>query len=504
MTRQMTTSRPNPVVLGVDSSTQSCKVEVRELTTGRLLARAAAPHPPAYPPCSEQHPLAWAEAFVTAARGALAGCAEPVAVRAIAVAAQCHGLVLLDEHGQPLRAAKLWNDTTGAGELARLSEWIGRDAWLHRIGSTPTAAFTIAKLAWIAEHEPGALDRAATVLLPHDYLTHWLTGAAVTDRSDASGTGYFDPVAGQWLPEFLDLAGGPRDWLAMLPTVLGPTEPAGIVRAAALAELGLDGSDVVVAPGGGDQHAAYLGLGLSDGDQYIGIGTSGVIATSAREPVYDTAGMVDGVCDLTGGYLPLVSTLNAARVGDVAARLLGTDLAGLADLALSAADSVGPVLVPFLDGERKPDRPHARGALADITSHTTRAEMARAFVEGPLLSLMSGRDQLTDCGVGLDGTAVAVGGGAKSPATLQLLADLLDDEVLVLDADEATARGACVQAAAVAGGADVAGLADLAKAWQPEVRQRVSPRRHGRDLSALRSRWAELAASPVFDSGVPA
>jgi len=188
-------------------------------------------------------------------------------------------------------------------------------------------------------------------------------------------------------------------------------------------------------------------------------------------------------------------------VSEVAARLLGTDLGELAELALTAGATIGPVLVPFLDGERKPDRPHARGAVADVTSHTTRAELARAFVEGPLLSLMSGRDQLRGCGIRLDGAAVAVGGGARSPATLQLLADLLDDEVLVFDADEATARGACVQAAAVANGADVAGLTDLAKSWQPGVRHRVAPRRPGRDLTALRTRWAELAASPVFDSG---
>jgi xylulokinase len=214
-----------------------------------------------------------------------------------------------------------------------------------------------------------------------------------------------------------------------------------------------------------------LGLGLNDGDQYLGIGTSGVVATSSRTPVFDPNGMVDGVADLTGGYLPLVSTLNAARVSDVAARLLGTDHAGLAELALAAGDSQGPVLVPFLDGERKPDRPDARGAFADLTSHTTREELARAFVEGPLLSLMNARDCLLACGVRLNGTATAVGGGARSPATLQLLADLIGEEVRVLDVDEASARGACVQAAAVAAGADVAGLIDLAKR---------APRRLGR------------------------
>jgi xylulokinase len=490
-------------VLGVDSSTQSCKVEIRELTSGRLLGTGSAAHPPAYPPSSEQHPLEWVAAFTSATRAALARCESVPEIKAIAVAAQCHGLVLLDEHGNPLRAAKLWNDTTGAPQLARLVDRIGAQQWIRSVGSLPTAAFTIAKLAWIAQHEPQLLDRAATMLLPHDYLTFWLTGARVTDRSDASGTGYFDTEAGRWITEYLDLAAGARDWHAMLPTVLGPCDRAGTVRPVAAQALGLecDGSDIVVAAGGGDQHAAYLGLGLRDGDQYIGIGTSGVVATSSRTPVFDPSGMVDGVADLTGGYLPLVSTLNAARVGETGARLLGTDLAGLAELALAAGESQGPVLVPFLDGERKPDRPWARGGFVDLTSHTTREELARAFVEGPLLSLMSARDSLRACGVDVSGGAVAVGGGTRSAATLQLLADLLDDEVTVLDADEATARGACVQAAASAAQLDAGGLADLAKRWQPEVRASATPRATRRDLTALRARWSELAAAPVLDAG---
>jgi len=487
-------------VLGVDSSTQSCKVEVRDADTGQLLGTGAAPHPPAFPPRSEQHPSDWVTAFVAAARAALATCERPVTVRAISVAAQCHGLVLLDAAGQPLRAAKLWNDTTGAPNLARLADRIGTRRWVLRIGSLPTAAFTIAKLAWVAEHEPGLLDRVATILLPHDYLTYWLTGARVTDRSDASGTGYFDATAREWITEYLNLAAGARDWAPKLPTVLGPTDVAGTVRAAAADELGLP-SGVLVGPGGGDQHAGYLGLGLIDGDQYFGIGTSGVVATSSRTPVFDPSGLVDGVADLTGGYLPLVSTLNAARVGDVAARLLGTDFDGLTELALDAGDTQGPVLVPFLDGERKPDRPNARGTFVDITSHTSRAELARSFVEGPLLSLLSGRDSLRACGVELNARITAVGGGSRSPATRQLLADLSGEEVVTLDAEEATARGACIQAAAVAAGADTGGLVDLAKRWQPAVRAASVPRHTGRDVPALRARWAAVAESPLIDGG---
>lgn len=487
-------------VLGVDSSTQSCKVEVRELGTGRLLGRGSAPHPPAFPPKSEQQPHDWVSALIAATHSALASCAQQPDVRAISVAAQCHGLVLLDNCGQVLRAAKLWNDTTGSPNLERLVDRIGARRWVMRIGSLPTAAFTIAKLAWVAEHEPGLLDRLATVLLPHDYLTYWLTGERVTDRSDASGTGYFDATDRQWITSYLELAAGDRDWAAKLPTVLGPTDAAGTVRAAQAAQLGI-GTDVVVAAGGGDQHAAYLGLGLVDGDQYFSIGTSGVVATSSRGPVFDTAGAVDGVADMTGGYLPLMSTLNAARVYDRAAVMLGTDLAGLSDLALAAGPAPGPVLVPFFDGERTPDRPAARGGLVDITSQTTREELARAFVEGPLLSLLSGRDSLRACGVELGGAATVVGGGARSPATLQLLADLLGDEVTLPDVDEATARGACIQAAAVAARTDTAGLIDLAKQWRPDARARVTPREHGRDLAALRARWHSVAASPLLDGG---
>jgi len=489
-----------PAVMGVDSSTQSCKVEIRDVGSGKILGSGSAPHPPAFPPSSEQHPDDWVRALVTAATTAVAACTERPDVRAISVAAQCHGLVLLDEHGEVLRAAKLWNDTTGSPNLARLVERIGARRWVMRIGTLPTAAFTIAKLAWVAEHEPGLLDRVATILLPHDYLTYWLTGEKVTDRSDASGTGYYDAVEGQWIPSYLEVAGGARDWAAKLPTVLGPADAAGRVLPARAALLGI-GDDVVVGAGGGDQHAAYLGLGLTDGDQYFSIGTSGVVATSSRGPVFDTTGAVDGVADMTGGYLPLMSTLNAARVVDRAAVLLGTDLAGISELALAAGPTRGPVLVPFLDGERTPDRPDARGAFADLTSSTTREELARAFVEGPLLSLLSGRDSLLACGVEISGAATAVGGGARSPATLQLLADLLGEEVMLPDVDEATARGACIQAAAVATRADRAGLVDLAKRWQPEARIRVEPREHGRDLAGLRARWATLAASPILDGG---
>ncbi|AYJ50590.1 xylulokinase [Rhodococcus sp. P1Y] len=485
------------VVVGIDSSTQSCKAEVRDADSGALLASGSAPHTPAFPPCSEQEPSSWWDALVIAVRTAL-GTLGDVQVAAMAVAAQCHGLVLLGENDEPLRPAKLWNDTTGADQLAKLVDTIGGPEWVRRIGSLPTAAFTIAKLAWVAENEPSVLDATRRILLPHDYLTFRLTGRAVTDRSDASGTGYFDATTDTWLPEFLEAAAGPRDWLPMLPSVLGGSEPAGYLTERAATELGITGP-VLVGAGAGDQHAAYLGLGLSDGDQYVGLGTSGVFATSTRSPVFDEAGIVNGVSDTTGGYMPLICTLNAARVGDTAARILGTDHAGLAELALSAGPTVGPTLVPFLDGERTPNRPYARGLLSDLTSATTREEMARAFLEGPLLSLLAGRDALRSFGIRCDGPMTVVGGGARSRATLQLLADLSGHTVTVPDADEATARGACVQAAAVAAQMDSSAMVELSSRWAPPARTTVEPRDTGRDLEAVRRQWAEAAAVDSLD-----
>lgn len=485
------------VVIGIDSSTQSCKAEVRDALSGALLGFGSAPHTPAFPPCSEQDPRSWWDALVLAVRAALTGMSD-VRVTAMSVAAQCHGLVLLDQADEPLRPAKLWNDTTGADQLAKLVGSIGASGWVRRIGSLPTPAFTIAKLAWVAEHEPAVLDGARRLLLPHDYLTFRLTGRAVTDRSDASGTGYFDSSTSTWVTSYLDTAAGARDWLPMLPEVLGGAEPAGLLTSEAATALGI-ANPVMVAAGAGDQHAAYLGLGLTDGDQYVGLGTSGVYATSTRTAVLDESGIVNGVADITGGYLPLICTLNAARVGDTAATILGTNHAGLADLALAAGTTVGPILVPFLDGERTPNRPGARGLLTDLVSATTREEMARAFLEGPLLSLLAGRDALRTLGIRCDGPVTAVGGGARSRATLQLLADLSGDVVTVPNADEATARGACVQAAAVAARLDTDGMVELAQRWAPPARTTVVPRETARDITAVRQRWAEACAVETLD-----
>lgn len=460
------------LVAGVDSSTQSCKVELRGMTDGELVGSGTAPHPPASPPASEQDPESWWQALLEAFSIAMkdAG-AAPDDVASISVAAQCHGLVVLDEGDEVVRAAKLWNDTTSAPELLELRSRIGDETLILRTGSLPTAAFTLSKVAWLARHEPHNFERVRRILLPHDYLTFLLTGRAVTDRSDASGTGYFDASANRFLTEHLNLIAD-ADWLPMLPTVLAPEEVAGEVTKDGLEKLGLRGT-VLVGAGGGDQHASALGLGMRPGDLMYSFGTSGVVMSVTQNPVYDHEGFVNGVADMTNGYDPLVCTLNAAKVTDFFALLLGVDHQELSALALAApANQSRPALAAFLDGERTPNRPGARGLLSGLTTSTTKEQIARAVYEGVVFGLYAGQEHLERAGVDTGGRVIAVGGGARVSAYTQILADTVQRPVLKADASEATARGAAVQAAAIATSAPVTAVRD---AWAPSTETAAEP-----------------------------
>ncbi len=205
-------------MLGVDSSTQSTKVELRRVDDGALVASGRAGHPPTSPPRSEQDPEAWWTALGRALGEVDHHLDEVVA---LSVAGQQHGLVLLDDRGRPLRPAKLWNDTESAPQAAAMVTRLGSGPWADACGSVPVASFTVTKLAWVAEHEPELLDRAAHVLLPHDYLTYRLCGRSVTDRGDASGTGWWSPITGTYRPDLLDVAGLSPSLIDRMPTVLG-------------------------------------------------------------------------------------------------------------------------------------------------------------------------------------------------------------------------------------------------------------------------------------------
>ncbi|SCL39190.1 xylulokinase [Micromonospora rhizosphaerae] len=492
-----------PLVAGVDSSTQSCKVVIRDAETGALVRQGRAPHPDG----TEVDPQAWWDALL-AAVDAAGGLAD---VAAVSVAGQQHGMVCLDEAGRVVRPALLWNDTRSARAAQDLiaeagGGEAGRRFWAEAAGSVPVASFTATKLRWLARHEPANADRVAAVCLPHDWLTWRLAGAPGldalrTDRGDASGTGYWSPRTGEYRLDLLERAFGrtPR-----LPTVLGPAEPAGPldpgVLGGALAEVGSGGSSpglrhrpggtasahaqsggVLLGPGTGDNAAAALGVGAGPGDVVVSIGTSGTVFAVADAPAADATGMVAGFADATGRFLPLVCTLNAARVLDAAAAMLRVGLDELSDLALAAPPGAdGLVMVPYLEGERTPDRPDATGAVHGLTLRTaTPAHLARAAVEGMLCALADGLDALIAQGATVD-RVILVGGGARSAAVRRIAPRVFGRPVVVPPPGEYVADGAARQAAWVAlGGAappawTVADTEEYATEPVPAIRERYA------------------------------
>ena len=485
-----------PLVLGIDSSTQSVKVEVRDLETGAVVGVGRASHPTTTPPRSEQLPLAWWEALALAVHSAFSGGrfgADPglrSQVVALSVGGQQHGLVVLDSFYEVIRPAKLWNDTESAAHAAVLVDKIGARSWADTVGSVPVAAFTITKLAWLADVEPQNFARTQYVLLPHDWLTFRLTGQLVTDRGDASGTGYWSPATQTWSTGLLNLIDGGRDWSLCLPKICAPTEVAGTLLPSVADELGLPTS-VVVGPGSGDNMAAALGIGLMPGDVALSLGTSGTVYAVSSTPTADDTGCVAGFADASGNYLPLVCTLNATKVSDFAMRMLGAEPGEFNNLVLSTPLGAGGLtLLPYLDGERTPNRPDATGTLVGVRSNTSRAEFARASVEGVVCGLLDGLDALDAAGVETTGRLYILGGGAKSSAYRQTVADLARRSVVVPTSEEHVATGAAVQAAAVARGLGPESLSTIAESWGLGAGIEVSPMATGDQADAVRARYA--------------
>ncbi|MCO1660734.1 xylulokinase [Pseudonocardia humida] len=463
------------LVAGVDSSTQSCTVVVRDAETGALARQGRATHPTG----TEVHPDAWWDAL----QAAIADAGGLDGVGAIAVAGQQHGMVCLSADGRVVRPALLWNDTRSAQAAQDLVDELGAQAWADATGTVPVASITATKLRWLATHEPDNAAATAAVCLPHDWLTWKLRGTGalddlVTDRGDASGTGYF-ATTGEYRRDLLARAFGRDD--VVLPRVLGPSDDAGTTP---------DG--IRLGPGTGDNAGAALGLGAVPGDVVVSLGTSGVVSAVSPKPTADATGIIAGFASATGEYLPLAATLNAARVLDAACALLGVDHAELSRLALSApAGSGGLVLVPYLEGERTPNRPDATGALHGLTLATsTPAHLARAAVEGLLSGLGDALDALVAAGVPAR-RAFLVGGGARSDAVAAIAPALLGVPVLRPTPGEYVADGAARQAAWVLTGGPSAPVWSGADAEsfeaepQPAVRERYA---QVREMTAVRLR----------------
>src|SRR5690348_5171780 len=465
------------LVAGVDSSTQSTKVLLCEAADGTIVAQGSAPHPGG----TEVDPLAWRYALQQAGEELLARAA------AIGIAGQQHGMVVLDENADVIRPALLWNDLRSAGAAAALVAERGPRWWAERTGSVPNASFTVTKLRWLAEHEPDHAARAYRVMLPHDFLT-WLLLAGprldkepVTDRGDASGTGYFSPADAAWLPE---VAAGAIGHEVRLPRVARPAEAVGETTRGA-----------VVSAGTGDNMAAALGLGLAPGEIAVSIGTSGTAYAVTTVPSADPSGAIAGFADATGRFLPLVCTINAALVLDSVAAMLGTDSSGLSARAMAAAPGAGGItLLPYFDGERTPVRPGATGALQGLTTRNATPEnLARAAVEAVLASLADVAGLLHH-----DDTkperVLLIGGGARSEAVRAAAPGIFGVPVDVPEPEEYVALGAARQAAwALAGTPDP-------PAWPRRPAQRCE----GPAQPGIRERFTALRdATTGWDGGPP-
>lgn len=438
------------LVAGVDSSTQSCKVVVRDLDTGAVVRTGRAAHPEG----TEVDPELWWDALLAAIADA-GGLAD---VSAISVGGQQHGLVALDADGAIIRPALLWNDTRSAQAAADLIAEVGAADFARRTGSVPVASFTLTKLRWLADAEPENAARVAAVALPHDWLTWRLRGFGpanpvlaelTTDRSDASGTSYFDSATDEYDYDLLDRAlrrveNSGISSPVILPKVLGPGDVAGTVDG--IPEF--SDNRIVVGAGAGDNAGAALGLGASSGDVVVSIGTSGTVFAVTSTPSRDEAGTVAGFADAAGGYLPLVATLNAARVLDAMAGVLGVDHDELGRLALTAEPGAGgAVLHPYFEGERTPNLPNATATLAGLTlASTTRPNLARAAIEGMLCGLADGLDAVLAQGV-VARRLLLIGGAAQNPAVSTIAGQVFDVAVEVPEPAEYVAFGAAVQAA---------------------------------------------------------
>lgn len=447
------------LVAGVDSSTQSCKIVIRDAETGETVRTGRAAHPA----CTEVDPAAWWEALLAAIADA-GGIAD---VAALSVASQQHGMVVLDADGRVIRPALLWNDTRSAQAALDLTEEIGADEYARRAGVVPVASFTATKLRWLKDAEPENAARVAAVALPHDWLTWRLRGYGpaaesplgpvldelTTDRSDASGTAYWSPGTGDYDVELLENALGHG---ALLPRILGPGESPGttaeLVDAADSAPAAIP-AGIVLGVGAGDNAGAALGLGAEAGDIVVSIGTSGTVFAVTSQPSADATGTVAGFADASGLFLPLVATLNAARILDSVAALLGVDHSELGRLALEAAPGAGGlVLQPYFEGERTPNLPSATASLFGMTlASTTRPNLARAAIEGLLCGLADGLDAVRAQGVTVD-RILLIGGAAQNPAVQEIAAQVFEARVVVPAPGEYVANGAAVQAAWSLGG----------------------------------------------------
>ena len=437
--------------LGIDSGTQGTKAVVFSLGQGRIIAEASAAHHIIENNAGrrEQDPKWWIDACTRVLHEVLQG--KGVVrerIRAIGVSGQQHGFVPLDDRGDVIRPAKLWCDTETALQCDEITEKAGgREKVVELIGNSVAAGFTASKILWMKQHEPRNYDRLKTILLPHDYINYWLTGEKKSEFGDASGTAYFDVRTRSWSTAILEAIDDSEKLASCLPELISSDTPVGTIRFS-IAERFRFPPDVLVSSGGGDNMMAAIGTGnVSPGIITMSLGTSGTIYAFTDHPVVDPNGELAAFCSSSGGWLPLVCTMNVTVATELTRAALGLNLKDLNEKASSApTGSGGIILLPYFNGERTPPLPNARASFLGLTStNYTPENLCRASMEGATLGLRYGLEVLM--AQGIEPTEIRlVGGGAKSRLWRQMVADIFDCPVICPEFDEAGAMGAALQA----------------------------------------------------------
>jgi xylulokinase len=435
--------------IGIDSGTQGVKAVVLDLERRKIVAEARATHRliPGLPVGHmEQHPRDWVVAL-EAVLAEVTGKIDRSRVRGLGVSGQQHGFVPLDQDGGVIRPAKLWCDTSTTAECASITRKLGgAAAALRKTGNLVLPGFTAPKILWLKRHEPANYRRLRHVLLPHDYLNYYLTGNYFMEAGDASGTALMDVRRRAWSDAAIDAVDkNLRDWL---PPISAAHEPAGVLRPALAQKFGL-GSGVVVSAGGGDNMMGAIGTGnVAPGVVSASFGTSGTLYAYTAKPVVDPHGEIAAFCSSTGGWLPLLCTMNATSITEQVRALFDFDHERMAAaVAQTPAGADGLLLLPYLAGERTPNVPDGSGVLFGLTLENFRAgHFARAAMEGVAMGMNYGLRRLHALGVRAREIRVT-GGGAKSPVWRQIMADVFGVSVVAMRADESAALGAALQAA---------------------------------------------------------
>lgn len=465
-----------PVVLGIDSSTQSTKALAIDLETGEIAGEGRAPHSGE----DTQDPRDWWTALRSAVQEAVT---SDLDVRGISVSGQQHGCVLMAADGEPVRDAPLWNNVDSAPDAEKLNDIAD---FAGEVGTRLVASITITKLAEIRRTDPDSVARASFVGLPHDWLNFKLTGELTTDRGDASGSGWWSPFTGEYRRDLLELAiGAEKSRSISLPRLLGANEPAGTLSEPAARDLGLT-AGIPLGPGSGDNMEAALGVGIAPGEYVVSLGTSGTAFALSDTPTGDPSGVVCGFADASGRFLPLVCLINCTRTVEAMAGLVGLDLREALDLAASIEPGAGGLLLePYFGGERTPNLPHANGTLHGMTLENLQpALLVRAALDGVAAGLAYAVDHLRSFGIHGE-TIDLVGGGARHIAWQQAIADATGLPVTVRGGAEHAARGAAIQIAAILRREPIA---ELAARWRPPVIATIAPRAGMRERFRLEER----------------